>query len=144
MQKVLVALDASRRAPVVLETAANIARATGGELFLLRAVGLPHDIPADAYSMSPNDLVVRWTNEAVRDLEARAAALPPGLVTHVVVRVGSPWSAICAAAREQDVDLVVIGSHGYDALDHVLGTTAAKVVNHLDRSVLVVRPRKRP
>jgi nucleotide-binding universal stress UspA family protein len=40
-----------------------------------------------------------------------------------------------------DVDLIVIGSHGYGALDHVLGTTAAKVVNHADRSVLVVRPK---
>ena len=36
-------------------------------------------------------------------------------------------------------DLIVIGSHGYGAIDRVLGTTAAKVVNHADRTVLVVR-----
>jgi nucleotide-binding universal stress UspA family protein len=41
------------------------------------------------------------------------------------------------------VDLIVIGSHGYDALDRLLGTTAAKVVNHADRSVLVVRAAER-
>ena len=35
--------------------------------------------------------------------------------------------------------MIVIGSHGYDTLDKVLGTTAAKIVNHADRSVLVVR-----
>ena len=59
---------------------------------------------------------------------------------HVLVRTGSPWSAICAAAREHDADLIVLGAHGYDAVDHILGTTAAKVVNHADRSVLVVKP----
>jgi universal stress protein F len=34
---------------------------------------------------------------------------------------------------------VVIGSHGYGGLDRVLGTTAAKIVNHASCSVLVVR-----
>jgi hypothetical protein len=33
----------------------------------------------------------------------------------------------------------VIGAHGYGVIDRVLGTTAVKVVNHLDRSVFVVR-----
>ena len=61
------------------------------------------------------------------------------IVVHVLVRIGNPWSAICAAAREHDVDLVVVGSHGYEGVDHLIGTTAAKVVNHCDRSVLVVR-----
>ena len=36
-------------------------------------------------------------------------------------------------------DLIVVGSHGYSGIDHLLGTTAARVVNHADRSVLVVR-----
>ena len=49
------------------------------------------------------------------------------------------WDGICHAARELDVDLIVIGSHGYGAIDRVIGTTAAKVVNHADRNVLVVR-----
>ena len=35
--------------------------------------------------------------------------------------------------------LIVIGSHGYGGIDHLLGTTAARVVNHADRPVLVVR-----
>ena len=52
---------------------------------------------------------------------------------------GEGADAICSAAREHDVDLIVIGSHGYGILDRLLGTTAAKVVNHADRSVLVVR-----
>jgi hypothetical protein len=43
------------------------------------------------------------------------------------------------AAKELDVDLIAIGSHGYPSIDRLLGTVAAKVVNHADRNVLVVR-----
>jgi nucleotide-binding universal stress UspA family protein len=54
--------------------------------------------------------------------------------------VANPWRGVCAAALEEQVDLIVIGSHGYGALDHVLGTNAARIVNHAPCSVLVVRP----
>ncbi len=139
MQKILVALDRSSRAQTVLQRAAAVAHSLRAELFLFRAVSLPTDVPEDAYSLSPGELVERWKSDAVHDLEARAATLPGDLVVHILTRTGSPWSAICAAGREHAVDLIVVGSHGYDALDHVLGTTAAKVVNHADRSVLVVK-----
>jgi universal stress protein F len=54
--------------------------------------------------------------------------------------VGVPWQAVCSAAVDEHVDLIVIGSHGYGGVDHLLGTTAAKIVNHADRPVLVWRP----
>jgi universal stress protein F len=72
------------------------------------------------------------------DLERLATDVPPELRAGIRVIVGNPWQSIDRAA-EESVDLIVIGSHGYNALDHVLGTTAAKVVNHADRSVLIVR-----
>ena len=139
MKRILVALDRSPRTAGVLARASSIARATGAELYLFHAVGIPPELPPDAFRSSPNELVEQWRLEAVHDLEGRAASVDSGVVTHVLVRIGSPWSSICGAAREHDVDLVVLGSHGYDALDHLIGTTAAKVVNHSDRSVLVVR-----
>jgi len=57
--------------------------------------------------------------------------------------MGTAWDAICRVAQEEAVDLIVIGSHGYGALDRFIGTTAAKVVNHADRSVLIVRASER-
>ena len=139
MKRILVALDRSPRAETVLARATTVAQSTGAELYLFHAVSIPVEVPPEAFTSSPNELVERWRSDAVRDLEKRAAAVDPKLVTHVLARTGSPWSAICASAKEHDVDLIVIGSHGYDAIDHVLGTTASKVVNHADRSVLVVR-----
>jgi nucleotide-binding universal stress UspA family protein len=55
------------------------------------------------------------------------------------VAVGTPWQAICEMAKTENVDLIMVGSHGYQGLDRLIGTTAAKIVNHADRSVLVVR-----
>jgi nucleotide-binding universal stress UspA family protein len=145
MKRILVALDRSPRSAHVLQRAAALATSSSAELFLRRAVGLPPELPDDAYRTSPTELVEVWRNAAAADLERMEGTLEPALVTHVLVRVGTPWSAICDSAREHEVDLIVLGSHGYGALDHVLGTTAAKVVNHADRSVLIVRetpPRK--
>jgi nucleotide-binding universal stress UspA family protein len=139
MKRILVGLDRSERAGTVLARAASLASRDGAELFLLRAIGLPPEVPADAFLSPPAQMMSAWREEAVRDLERLALSLEPSIVAHVLVRIGSPWSAICAAAREHDVDLIVVGSHGHSVLDHVLGTTAAKVVNHADRSVLVVR-----
>jgi universal stress protein F len=65
--------------------------------------------------------------------------VPKDLFGSAEVAVGVPWQAVCETARKLEADLVVIGSHGYSGFDRVLGTTAAKVVNHAHCSVLVVR-----
>lgn len=142
MKKILAALDASPRATLVLQRAASLAATANAELYLFRAVGLPPELPHDSFRVTPDEVVETLRATAFRQLEALTAELDPKLVVHVVVRIGSPWSAICESAKAHDVDLIVVGSHGYDALDHVLGTTAAKVVNHARCSVFVVRPER--
>jgi universal stress protein F len=141
MNRILTCLDGSQRAPLVLATAVNLARSTGAKLCLFRAVSLPTEIPLQLSSVSPNDLPDILLENAKKELVDLARDVPPDLVDGVFVHVGSPWDAICNAAKAHEADLVVIGSHGYGALDRLLGTTAAKVVNHADRSVLVVRPK---
>ena len=69
----------------------------------------------------------------------RAKDLPKGLRVTSVVRTGVAWHVVCAVAAEVNANLIVIGSHGYAGFDRILGTTAERVVNHADRSVLVVR-----
>jgi len=45
---------------------------------------------------------------------------------------------ILAQAEKLEVDLIVLGSHGYRGWDRVLGTTAATIANRSTRNVLVV------
>src|SRR5690606_17307946 len=137
MRRILVGLDASPRAKDVLATAVELAKRTGAKLRLLRAVGLPPELPANLWALPPAQVTDTMLGVAKRDLEELAREVPPELLDGCSAQVGVPWDAICSAAREYDVDLIVIGSHGFRLLDRLVGTTAAKVVNHADRSVLV-------
>jgi nucleotide-binding universal stress UspA family protein len=139
MKRILVALDGSPRAKNVVTTAAMLATKLGGELHLFRSVGIPAGVPSDAWRTSETSLLELLRDEASKYLAAESAALPAAINGGYSVDVGVAWDAICATAQRVRADLIVIGSHGYGALDRVLGTTAAKVVNHADRSVLVVR-----
>lgn len=138
MKRILVGLDASPRAAHVLDTAADFARRAGAKIVLFRGVGIPIEIPADAYSMSPESLADKLELTAKAYLESEAKRYPD-LVETCATHIGTPWQAVCNAATTFNCDLIVIGSHGYAGLDRLLGTTAAKIVNHSDRSVLVVR-----
>lgn len=140
-KNLLVALDTSPRAPGVLAAAVNIARESGGQLTLFRSVGIPIDLPPEALSMSPAQLPEFLENRARQELEELVRSLPSELVRGMSVHVGVPWEAICRVAREVEADLIVLGSHGFSGIDRLIGTTASRVVNHADRSVLVVRER---
>jgi nucleotide-binding universal stress UspA family protein len=139
MKSILVGLDGSPRAAGVLATAMTIARAQGATLSVVRAVGLPPDVPQDFWKTTDEPLLAVLERHAKEELDAQAAPIPAELAGERLVVVGVPWQAICEAARRIDAQLVVIGSHGYHGFDRLLGTTAAKVVNHATCSVLVVR-----
>jgi nucleotide-binding universal stress UspA family protein len=136
---ILVALDGSSRAPVVLAKAITLAASQGERIVLLRSIGLPADVPPDLWRSTDGtmiDILEKRAREYLDECEARVPAEARG---GKEVVIGAPWQSICETARGLRCDLVVIGSHGYAGLDRLLGTTAAKVVNHAPCSVLVVR-----
>jgi nucleotide-binding universal stress UspA family protein len=137
----LVALDTSKRAAGVLAEGIDLAQKLGGKLVLVRAVGLPHEIPAEAFTESPGRIPEILERYAREELEAQARAVPEGLLAKLRVTSGMAWEVICRAADDENADLILIGSHGYSGIDRLLGTTASRVVNHSTRSVLVVRDR---
>lgn len=53
---------------------------------------------------------------------------------------GAPDSVITELARDQNVDLIITGSHGRTGLDRVLiGSTSERILNHTPCAVLVVK-----
>jgi nucleotide-binding universal stress UspA family protein len=141
MNRILVAVDSSPRAHDVLAAAVALAEKIGGKLHLLRAVGLPPELPANVWAMPQSQIVETFLFTAKTELEALTRLVPAEVLDGATASVGVAWDAICTYARDHDYDLIVIGAHGYGLLDRIVGTTAAKVVNHADRPVLVVRPK---
>ena len=141
VRSILAALDESARALLVFGTAVSLARDLRAQLFLVRVVSVPPEIPAAAHSHPDrlDEALGRQTRSALHTLMAEAPEVgfgPP------IVVAGDPWRRILDVSCELDVDLIVVGSHQYHGLDRVLGTVASKVVSHADRNVLVVHERR--
>lgn len=139
MKRILVALDGSQRAPAVLAAAVRLAELTSAKLVLYRAIALVPDIPSELLLATTSAVQDTLVANARDQLSGLADQVRPELIEHIVTELATAWDGICRTARDRDVDLIVLGSHGYGGIDRILGTVAAKVVNHADRNVLVVR-----
>lgn len=142
MRLILVGLDGSPRAEGVLDTAIDLARRTGRKLVVFRSFGLPPEMPAAVWKLDEGSLMDNLRDHAQAYLNECLKRVPKEVPAESRVEVGTPWQAVCGAAKALDADLIVVGSHGYGTVDRLLGTTAAKIVNHAECSVLVVRPSK--
>jgi nucleotide-binding universal stress UspA family protein len=143
IRKILVGLDGSARAASVFDAAIEIAVRFGATLQPFRAVFVPPEFPPAGAGGRSDPLPAHLSRRAHDDLVGLAGR---GLALHVtidppIVRVGDPSRLIIELSDELDVDLIVIGSHGYDGLDRILGTTAGRVANLAHRDVLVVHER---
>ncbi|MBL8600312.1 MAG: universal stress protein [Myxococcales bacterium] len=140
MNTILVAVDSSPVADLVIAQAVGLAPLVGAKIVLLRAVGIPVELPLEAYAMSPDAVSGLLVEAASRELDALAEKVPAELLAAKVVEIGTAWRVVCDVARREKSSLIVIGAHGHKFLDGLLGTTSARVVNNADRTVLVVRP----
>ena len=60
-----------------------------------------------------------------------------------LVRTGRPVMEITDVAKEKDVDLIIISTHGHTGLKHILlGSVSENVVRHAPCPVLTVRERE--
>jgi nucleotide-binding universal stress UspA family protein len=136
---IVVGHDGSTLAPQVLAAAVSLAHELGARLLLFRAVGLFTHRPADTSGLRSEQVAELMREAALAGLHAAAATLPSELIAGYEARIDASWQGICDTARERGALLIVIGAHGHGVVDRLLGTTAAKVVNHAPCSVLVVR-----
>ncbi len=136
---VLVALDFSAEAAMVLDKAAEIARSNQAGLTLFHAVEC-----SDALYVS--DLVMPVDMELCEDMAKKAKnrlieiAGKLGLEDVATrVSIGVAKHEIISAASDAKVDLIVLGSHGRHGLQLLLGSTANGVLHLAKCDVLAVR-----
>ncbi len=115
----------------VLHVAPNVFISTlGAENYTAVAPELQEQVEADAW-------------RAVKDL-SKATDKSAGRTIPAVVVSSSPAAAILDYATAQDIDVIVMGTHGRGALAHlVLGNVAERVVRLAPCPVLTVRTPER-
>lgn len=142
--RILAAVDASARAQSVFDFAVEMSRMSGAQLYVLRVVLVPPEFPPAAAGVPADPLITRMSTDAMNDLSRLMSGATADVSIHApMVKQGVPWKVILETADECDVDLIVVGSHGYHGWDRVLGTTAGKVANIAHRNVLVVHGKDR-
>lgn len=152
--RILVTYDGSEASAAALPAAARLAKETGAELILLRIHHPPLDLAVHPEAEHREKGLRAVEEDWMKDLKSVAKALG-AKARPVVRRLGERWNVvdeILAAAREFDVDLVLMATHGESALRHfVVGSTALEVLSKSECPVVLVRsepqgakpPRKR-
>ena len=140
LKKILVPTDFSECSDAAVKYGRAFASAFQASLHLLHVVPDPHTQPwaAEAFPAPLGDMLAQWQTQAGTRL---ATLLSEAERKDAVVAtlVGSPFPEIVRYAVEQEIDLIVIGTHGRGALGHMLlGSVAEKVVRKAPCPVLTV------
>ena len=145
LDKILVPTDFSDFSKPAVEYACAIAARFGSELHLLHVVPDPAMLVPEAAAFSVESMQAQAQSMA-KDAAAQLEKLPGdgwdnGKAIIREVRVGTAFLEIIEYAKDQDVDLIVIGTHGRSALMHILmGSVAERVVRKSPCPVLTVKP----
>lgn len=139
----VVAIDFSAVGRRALHWAIEHVALIGGSLHAVHVIDRhwrASDLAADANALAREMTdVERLATEELRSLVAshQGGRIP---VIHEHVAVGKPADEIVRVARDLGAQTIVIGSHGHDAIAHLLvGSVAERVVRTAPCNVVVVK-----
>ena len=129
--------DGSKYSEAATESAINFAKSYGGELLVLSVVEVTEEFLARAPGMVED--MVKKAKGFVEDVKKKAEG--SNIKTTSFVREGEAYRVITNLARENKVDIIVLGSHGRTGMKRLLmGSVTAKVIGHSSCPILVVKP----
>ncbi|HMK60323.1 MAG TPA: universal stress protein [Dissulfurispiraceae bacterium] len=142
INRILFPTDFSEGALAALPNAVDLAKSYGAKLYLLHVI---YDMSMASGLHVPHISLDALYNEmeksAVKELNNFGAELRRELtgVECKVIR-GVPYDEILKFAAGNDIDIIVLGTHGRHGIDRVIfGSTAEKVVRNATCPVLTVR-----
>jgi nucleotide-binding universal stress UspA family protein len=142
IKKVLVPIDFSDYSKSSMKYAADFAKHFKASLILIYVIE-PIVYPPD-FSMgqiaipSPGLEMDKRANEELDKLAEKE--IPSDVTVKKIIKTGKPFVEIIETAAEEDVDLIIIATHGHSGVEHILfGSTAEKVVRKAPCPVLTLR-----
>ncbi len=142
IQRILVPVDLSEYSQHAFPYACELAGSYGATLHLLHVIDAQWVATTGGFAFP--ELGSNILERLEKDGEAGLAQLTDsiGASTEVVtnLRVGSPHVQIVQYARDEEIDLIVLATHGHGGLKHALiGSVAEKVVQMAPCPVLTVK-----
>ncbi|MEG8947155.1 universal stress protein [Rosettibacter firmus] len=142
INKILIPIDFSDYSKNALKYAVEFAKHFNSQLYLIYVIE-PVIYPAD-FSMGQVAIPSIDTDiktRAEEELKNLAKTLiDPSLTVETIIKTGKPFVEINETAKEKDIDLIIIATHGHTGVEHLLfGSTAEKVVRKAPCPVLTLR-----
>ncbi len=141
-RRIIVATDLTPASePAVLE-ASLLAKENGADLFIAHVYRPPSISQAQSEA---GGVYAEWDRNIRAEIEGKLALLvenvaKDGVKAETLVLAGEPYEAIVEAARLNDADLVVLGTHGRKGVARFfLGSVAARVISTAPCPVMTVR-----
>jgi manganese transport protein len=141
-ERIGVAVELEGADDAVLEQAAAVARAHSAGLFLIHVV---EGLGASFYGPATDDQESR--RDRLRMLDLASHLRESGLSVEAVLGFGNPAAELLRIVSDQNLDLLVIGTHGHGFFaDLALGRTVSPLLHRLTIPVLVIptRPSSAP
>ena len=139
-RKILLATDFSAVSGQLAEQARTIATAFGAELSLAHVLEPVAVFDPGYAQMFPLELDMTDQLLEAAQTHMEKFAIPLAVPKERQwVELGSPKAEIVRIADENQIDLIVIGTHGRHGLGLLLGSTASSVIHHAHCDVLTVR-----
>lgn len=149
--KILLATDGTKESDSALEMVKTLKLAAGDSILVIGVIDMALPLAIDIYGGYLPDTSEIET--AAKDHAAKALARCStdlnehlkdlNITVETELLFGSPDSRIVEIAEKISADLIVLGSHGYNAWERLLlGSVSNSVVHHAACSVLVARSRK--
>jgi len=142
-KRILVPTDGSDITAHAVDTAIQLAKVHGAQLLTLSVMEpFPYSAVSEIQPVPPQEFIdaqLRVATKRVEDVCATAAAQGMSCRGHTTEALHA-WEAIVDHAKAEQVDLIVMASHGrkgFAAL--LLGSEAQKVLTHIDLPVLIVK-----
>lgn len=140
-KKILVPTDASEYSRRALMTALELARSIQAEVVLLHVSYTPQAYWG--YTISYGITVTQEQLEQNGELALEATLTgidSEQVVIHKRVESGHPVSIILEQIKKENIDLVIMGSHGYGAIaGSVLGSVSQRVLQRASCPVLIIK-----
>jgi nucleotide-binding universal stress UspA family protein len=141
IKNILVPIDFSDYSKNALKYAVEFAKNFSAKLFLIYVVEpiiYPADFSMGQVAIPSTDIDIQ--NRAEEELKKLADEIQTDIQVETIIKTGKPFVEINETAREKDIDLIIIATHGHTGVEHLLfGSTAEKVVRKAPCPVLTLR-----